>query len=148
METLRRLGGGNPVQARNNRERHERTPAMRKNLRCLLPMFLLAACGSHHVLTGGWAQVTPDGKVGVFLEFDDAGTKIHVHGAPRPEGGHDDLDATFTFDAATKAMTIECALLGDGKATTWKGSLNGDVLDLSSADGKLTFRRGGHAQGH
>ena len=145
METFRRLGGGNPVQARNNRERHERTPAMRKNLRCLLPILLLAACGSHHVLTGGWAQVTPDGTEGVSLVFDDTGTNISVHAHhladPHPK-------ATFTFDAATKAMTIECALLGDGKATTWKGSLNGDVLELSSADGKLTFRRGGHAQGH
>jgi hypothetical protein len=121
---------------------------MRKSLRCLLPMFLLAACGSHHVLTGEWAQMTPDGKEGVELEFDATGTKISVHGTPRPDGGHDHPQATFTFDAATKAMTIECALLGDGKATTWKGSLNGDALEISSADGKLTFRRGGHAHGH
>ena len=117
---------------------------MRSNLLLLLPMLLLAACGSHHVLTGSWAQETPEGTEGVVLEFDDTGTRIAVHAHHRADPHP---KATFTFDAATKAMTIECAL-GDGKATTWKGSLNGGVLDLSSADGKLTFRRGGHASGH
>jgi hypothetical protein len=108
-------------------------------------MLLLAACGNHHVLTGGWAQETTDGKEGAQLVFDDTGTRISVHTHHLDEHHP---KATFTFDAATKAMTIECALLGGGKATTWKGTLNGDVLDLTSADGKLTFRRGGHASGH
>ena len=108
-------------------------------------MLLFVSCGSHHVLTGKWSQVTPDGKEGVVLEFDDTGTQIFVHAHHRADKHP---KATFTFDAATKAMTIECALSDDGKATTWKGALNGDALDLSSADGKLTFRRGGHVGGH
>ena len=118
---------------------------MRTNLRCLLPMLLLAACGNHHVLTGSWTQDTPDGKAGVGIDFDDTGTKIFVHAHHLPD---QHPPATFTFDAATMAMTIECALLGDGKAKTWKGSLNGDVIELTSADGKMTFRRGGQTHGH
>ena len=107
-------------------------------------MLLFVSCGSHHVLTGSWSQETTDGKEGVVIQFDDTGTRISVHAHHRAD---QHPKATFTFDAATKAMTIECAL-GDGKATTWKGSLNGDVFELTSADGKMTFRRGGQAHGH
>ncbi|HEX6811882.1 MAG TPA: hypothetical protein VF384_09700 [Planctomycetota bacterium] len=121
---------------------------MRTSRSCLVPLLLLASCGSHHVLAGNWVQVMADGKVGVQVQIDETGTRIQVHGAPRPEGGHGHPEASFTFDEATRIVTIECALLGDGKATTWKGSVDGDRLELSSADGKLTLQRRDQVSGH
>ena len=45
-----------------------------------------------------------------------------------------------TFDAATKAVTVKWT--GD-RSDTWSGKLDGEHLDLTSADGKLKFHHGG-----
>jgi len=120
--------------------------------RCLrlLPFVLLAACSSSHPLDGAWNQELPGGAAGMSITFDTKGTACMVHTAPRADGsGHDHLhDTTYTFDAATKAVTVKAKLMGDGKAGTWTGKLDGAHLELSSADGKLTFHHGAHAHGH
>lgn len=114
----------------------------------LLPLVLLAACGDHHPLAGAWNQELPNDAHGMHITFDTKGDKLDVGLAPRADGTHDHLHGTYTFDAATKALTVKAKLLGEGKADTWTGKLNGAEIELSSADGKLTFHQGDHAHGH
>jgi len=71
-----------------------------------------------------------------------------VHTAPRTDGGHDHVNGTYTWDAATKALMVKARLAGDGKADTWTGTVDGETMQLGSADGKLSFRRGGKPDGH
>lgn len=118
---------------------------MRTLLLSFVPVLLFAACGSDHPLAGNWAQQLDGGKKGLNLEFQTGGEKVMVHTAPREDGSHDHLHGSYTFDAATKAVTVKCKLLGDGKADAWTGVLNGKALELSSADGKLAFAQGGSA---
>jgi hypothetical protein len=118
---------------------------MRTRSLWLVPFLALAACGSNHPLAGNWAQQLDGGKKGLNLEFQTGGDKVMVHTAPRDDGSHDHLHGTYTFDAATMAITVKCKLLGDGKADTWAGTLAGKALELSSADGKLAFAQGGSA---
>ena len=116
----------------------------------LLPLVLFAACSHSHPLDGAWNEERADGKPGISIEFDTKGTACMVHLAPRADGGHDHLEGalTYTFDAATKAVTITAKLMGDGKAATWTGKIDGEHLEVTSADGKLTFHHGEHAHGH
>jgi len=118
---------------------------MRSNLLLFVPVLLFAACGSDHPLAGNWAQQLDGGKKGMSLGFKRGGETVLVHTAPREDGSHDHLRGTYTFDPASKAVTVTCKLLGDGKADTWTGVLNGKALELSSADGKLAFAQGGSA---
>lgn len=111
-----------------------------------LPLLLVAACS--HPLAGSWSQELPGGAHGMSIEFDAKGDKVMVHTAPRPDGGHDHVSGTYVWDAATKTLTVKAKLMGDGKADTWSGKLVGDDIELSSADGKLTFHHGGEMHAH
>ncbi len=115
----------------------------------VLPPVLFAAC-SHdsHPLAGSWNQELPGGAHGMHITFDTKGDKVDVGTTPRADGTHDHLNGTYTFDAATKSVTIKAKLMGDGKADTWMGKLVDKDLELTSADGKLTFGHGDHAHGH
>ncbi|MBX3461770.1 MAG: hypothetical protein KF830_01250 [Planctomycetes bacterium] len=110
---------------------------------------LLAACSSDHPLAGGWGQKLPGGGTGMVLEFELGGSRVVVHGAPRPDGTHDDIEGvTYAWDATAAALTVKGPLLGAGKADTWTGSVRGAQMELGSADGKLEFARGAKAHGH
>lgn len=116
---------------------------------CLLPVLLLASCSSEsHPLAGNWSQQLPDGKPGMSLEFDGKGEKLYVHGAPRADGSHGHPKATFTWDGATKTLTVTGNLVDEAKSGTWTGTVDGDRMELGAADGKLSFRRGGTPHGH
>lgn len=126
---------------------------MLKALFVLSSLLLFAACsGDTHVLTGTWSQELPDGKAGVSLEFNATGDKVVVHGAPRADGGHGHPKFKPTWDLASKTLTLtrdgDEPLVEGSKAETWTGKLVGDHLELSSADGKLVFHRGGKPHGH
>lgn len=122
---------------------------MKSRSRFLLPLLALASCsGPAHPLAGGWSQQLPDGKPGIHLEFDGKGEKVVVHAAPRADGTHGHPKATCTWDAATSTVSITGNLVDEGKSGTWTGRLDGDHLELSAADGKLVFHRGGSAHGH
>lgn len=111
-------------------------------------LLLLAACGSDHPLAGYWSQKTADGSAGMSLEFDPEGDAVMVHTAPRADGGHGHEHGTYTWDATAKTLTVKAPLLGPGKADTWNGALSDSALELTSADGKLRFERGGAPAGH
>ena len=119
-----------------------------RTLPLLLLLLSLAACGNPHALAGNWAQELPSGAEGISLQFDDKGEKLLVHGAPRPDGGHSHPKVTHTWDDATKTLTLKGEVVDGSKADTWTGKLDGDRLELSSAEGKLAFRRGGKPHGH
>ena len=117
--------------------------------RYILPALLFAACGgSAHPLAGNWAEELPGAAAGMSIEFDGKGDRVYVHTAPRPDGGHGHVHGTYTWDAIARSVTVKALLAGDGKADTWSGSVNGDHMELSSADGKLVFHRGGTPHGH
>ena len=115
-----------------------------------LPLVLFAACSAGHPLAGAWNEERADGKPGISIEFDVKGTACMVHAAPPADGSHaDHIDGvTYTFDAATKAVTIKGKLMGGGKADTWTGKLDGAHFEVTSADGKLKFHHGKPAAGH
>ncbi len=115
----------------------------------LIPVLLLfAACGTKHPLAGGWSQELPGAAKGMFLEFDGGSDKLELHTAPRPDGTHDHVDGTYAWDAASRTVTVHCKLAGEGKADTWTGVVEGDHFELSAADGKFRFHRGGEADEH
>ena len=68
-----------------------------------------------------------------------------VHTAPEADGTHDHLHGTYTFDAASKAVTVKCKLMGDWKSEAWTGTLAGEVLELTDGTDKLKFKKGGSA---
>lgn len=120
---------------------------MIRRLLLSLPILLLASCS--HPLAGNWSQELPGGAQGMSIEFDGKGDKVLVHTAPRPDGSpHEHVNGTYVWDSATKTLTVKAKLMGDGKADTWSGRLVGDDIELSSADGKLTFHHGGDAHAH
>lgn len=115
----------------------------------LLPLVLLAACGhDSHPLAGAWNQELPGGAHGMHIAFDTKSDKVDIGLPPRADGTHGHLSGTYTFDAATLLVTVKAKLMGDGKADTWSGKLQGKDLELTSADGKLSFGQGEHAKGH
>lgn len=114
----------------------------------LLPLVLLAACSDHHPLAGAWNQELPNNAHGMHLAFDTKSDKVGIGLAPRADGTHEHMDGTYTWDAATKTLTVKAKLMGEGKADTWTGKLADHEFELSSADGKLTFHHGDHAHGH
>lgn len=120
---------------------------MRRRSFALLPALLFAAACSHP-LAGNWSQETGSDAKGMTLTFDDAGANVFVHTAPGPDGHHEHLDGTSTYDKATNAVTVKCKLMGEGKSDTWSGKLDGEHLELASPDGKLKFHQGGDAHGH
>jgi hypothetical protein len=129
---------------------------MRLRLNCVLPLFLIAACGGHKdhgnatgnatgdALAGFWAA---DGKVGeltIGLEFDGKGDKVMAH-VDGPDGHEHPPGTTYTFDAATKKVTVKGKVLGDGKADTWTGTLAGDALALTGGADTIKVKKGGQA---
>lgn len=118
------------------------------SLRFLPALLLLAACGDHHPLAGAWNQELPGGAHGMHITFDTKGDKVDIGLPARADGTHGHAHGTYTFDAASKTVTVKATLMGEGKADTWTGKLDGEHLELSSADGKLTFHHGEHAAGH
>ena len=123
---------------------------MRLRLLPFVPFLIIAACTAKasHPLAGNWQQETGTDAKGMTLEIDPTGTAVNVHTAPGADGGHDHIDGTCTYDAASKAVTVKCKLMGEGKSDTWSGKLDGEHLALTSPDGKLTFHHGGEAHGH
>lgn len=113
---------------------------MRMRCAFLLPFLFVACSREQHPLAGNWTQVTADAKAGMTLEFEVGGTRLNVHTAPAADGGHDHVHGTYTFDAATKQLTVQAPLLGAGKAEAWSGSIDAGKLQLSSPDGKLAFQ--------
>ena len=101
----------------------------------------MAACSGSHPLAGAWGQDLPDGKKGMVLEFQIPGSECMVHTAPGPDGGHSHIRGTYTFDEASGALTVEVDLLGEGKANSFGGKLDGDRLQIGAADQKLVFKR-------
>lgn len=122
---------------------------MKKLLLALVPALLFAACGhdhahgsaSDHPLGGQWKQDTGGKGEGFGLVFNTKGSDCEVHTAPRADGTHDHIDGTYTFDAATKAVTVKCKLL-EGKPDNWAGTLGAGVLELTSGTDKVTLKPG------
>ena|SRR5689334_852845 len=111
----------------------------------LLPLVLFAACSHHHPLDGTWNQELAGGAKGMHIEFDVKSDNVEVGTAPRPDGTHDHKHGKYTFDAATKAITVKVKLGDDGKEETWTGKLDGQHLELTAADGKpLKFAHSDH----
>lgn len=116
----------------------------------LFASLFLAACGDSHPLAGSWSQETADGKAGMSLSFQtkEGGTAVMVHTAPRADGTHDHVEGSYTFDAATGAMTVDAELLGSGKPSKWAGKLDAGHIELAAADTKLKFHKGSDPHGH
>jgi hypothetical protein len=113
-----------------------------------VPLLLLAACG--HPLKGYWkAEAVPAPLKKVGIDFDDATDRVLAHidrflpnsdtSEHKHEPGH------YTFDAATKAVTVKCKLMGDGKAETWTGTLAGETLELTGGADMVKLVKGGAA---
>ncbi|MCB9877352.1 MAG: hypothetical protein H6835_07095 [Planctomycetes bacterium] len=110
----------------------------------------LAACGDSHPLAGSWSQETPDHKPGMSLSFEtkEGGTRLQVHTAPDANDSHEHIHGTYTFDAATGAVSVDAELLGKGKPGKWTGKLADGHLELGAADTKLEFHQGKDPHGH
>ena len=123
---------------------------MRKLLLAFVPAMLFAACshdhdhgaGSGHALAGGWVQDTGSDAKGFGLTFNTGGADCELHTANRPDGSHDHLDGTYTFDAAGKTITVKVKLLGDGKADSWTGTVAADRIELTGGADKVALKRG------
>ena len=83
---------------------------MRLRLLPFVPFLIIAACTAKasHPLAGNWQQETGTDAKGMTLEIDPTGTAVNVHTAPGADGGHDHIDGTCTYDAASKAVTVKC----------------------------------------
>jgi uncharacterized Zn-binding protein involved in type VI secretion len=138
--------GGNAAARRHNGQFLNRPMRIRSAL-FVLPFLFAAACSSDHPLAGNWAQVTGTPTKGVQLGFEIDGKRVSVHGPTRPDGGHGhpSTEVTYTFDAATKVVTVTGDVMVDGKSATWTGPLAGDSLELTSGATTLKFQRGGSA---
>ena len=125
-------------------------------------LLLLAGCGDAYDSTGAngsgtispmagnWAQDTGTDVEGMTITFDGPSDRISVHLAPRADGthGHGEGKNTYSYDAATKALTVNSELMGHGKADKWIGVVSGDAFELAAADMKLKFKKGGKPAGH
>jgi hypothetical protein len=113
-------------------------------LLCSILLSFAASCSEGtDAMAGNWK---PDGQSGahtVGLEFDGKGDKVmgHVDG---PDG-HKHPSGTYTYDAATKLVTVRAKLLGDAMADTWTGTVAGDSLELTGGTTKLKLKKGGSA---
>jgi hypothetical protein len=111
-------------------------------------LLLLTACSDKHPLAGHWNQELPGGAHGAHLHFDTKGDKVNVGLAPRADGTHDHVHGTYTFDAATGAITVKAKLLEGNPADAWSGKLHDGHLDLKAGEVNLHFHRGDKAAGH
>lgn len=115
----------------------------RLTLACLL---VFAACSPNHPLAGAWVEERTDGAEPMALEFEIGGRKVLVHA--EIDGHHTHIDGTYEFAADSKGVTVQAKLMGEGKAGTWTGTVDGEHLNLASADGKIQFHKGDHVHGH
>lgn len=116
-----------------------------RSLAVLVPFVLLAACSGGHALAGHWKAETPPApftKVGLDIDGGSNAALAHLDTA---DGHSHPPKGTYTFDAATGAVTVNVKLLGDGKAETWAGKLTGDSLELVGGKDTLKFKKGGSA---
>jgi len=120
---------------------------------CLFALLAtVAACGSDAEdpksdnppvdVTGHWSEDTGSSKEGMTLELHGEDNKVLVHTAPDESGGHDHLSGTYSFDATTGKLTVNCALAGDEGAKTWAGKPTSASLVLSAGGKELKFTRG------
>ena len=109
----------------------------------VLPLLALAACSSGNPLAGHWSPEAEVAGMRVGLDFGE-GDQIMAH-VDGPDGHGHPKPISYTFDAATKLVTVKCKLMGDGKADTWTGTLQGEALELTGGDLKLKFKKGGSA---
>ena len=121
-----------------------------RRLLLLAALPFLAACGGSHALEGTWIQDLPGGERGIDMKFQIGGDQMLVHDVPPSDGGHAPHieGCTYTYDDATKALTIQGELFGAGKGDKWTGKVAGSQIDLSAPDGKTKFHRGEAAHGH
>ena len=123
---------------------------MKKLLLALVPALLFAACGhdhahgsaSDHPLGGQWVQQLGGDAKGFGLEFDTKSDACEMQTAPAADGYHEHHRGTYTFDAATKAVTVKVKLLGDGKSDSWAGTLGTGVIELTGGTDKVTLKPG------
>ena len=124
-----------------------------RTLTTLTSLFVFAAlpsCGGEptdaatgtNALAGHWSQELEGGGHGMPLQFDGDSDRLMVHTAPREDGTHDHLHGTYEVQAGSAAVTVRCALLGDGNGDTWQGALSGEHLTLRSGGTELQFHRG------
>ena len=114
-----------------------------------------AACGADAEasadagsIVGHWSQETGSDKKGMTLEFDAASDELTVHTAPAEDGTHRHLHGTYAVDAATGAVTVKCAINGEGNGDSWQGKLDGEHLSLTAGDQTLRFHKRGEDHGH
>lgn len=118
---------------------------MRKRL-LLASLFLFTACSKSSPLAGAWNEERSDGAEGMSLEFEVGGKRVLVHA--EIDGHHTHIDGTYELAADGKTVTVVAKLAGEGKAGSWTGTVEGEHLTLTSADGKILFHHGEHAHGH
>ena len=112
-------------------------------------LLILAACSSDgSPMAGNWVEDTGSDAIGMTLSFDGHSDEFWAHLAPREDGSHDHAHGTYSYDEETKTVTVKAKLMGDGKADTWTGKVDGQTLELGAADTKLKFRQGGSPAGH
>ena len=113
----------------------------------VLGLLLLGACSDGHALAGNWSLASGADVEGMVVEFDGASDKVLVHADV--DGRHVHIDGTYSFDAATMAVSVTAKLIGDDQPGEWTGKIvGGSKLELGAADTKLTFNKGGKPHGH
>ena len=110
----------------------------------VLPFLVLAACSSGNPLAGHWSPEAEVAGLRVGVDFDDKSDQVLAH-VDGPNGHSHPPKGSYTFDSATKLVTVKCKLMGDGKAETWTGTLQGESLELAGGDVKLKLKKGGSA---
>jgi len=111
----------------------------------LLSLLAFAACSAKSPIAGNWTREGgPEGEK-YILEFENGGTRVVGHIDDADGHRHIEPSPTYTFDAATMAVTVDGKLLGADGPAKWTGKLDGDHLELGAADTKLTFHKGGKA---
>ncbi|MFK7742316.1 MAG: hypothetical protein AB8H80_18525 [Planctomycetota bacterium] len=115
----------------------------------------LASCGADAnananagPIAGHWAQETGTEKKGMTVQFDSESNKVMVHTAPAEDGSHGHVNGTYTFDAESNEVNVQCALNGKDKSDAWKGKLDGEHLSLTGGDETLKFHKGSDPHEH
>jgi len=121
---------------------------IRRSLIAPFALLLVAACGSGNPMAGNWSEVLEGDAHGMTLTFDGYSEKMSVHGRPQPDGTHSHPKASYTFDAATGALTVSGPILEGSKEESWSGTLEGDGFALKGGETTLKFVKGGDAHGH
>jgi len=80
-----------------------------------VPFLVVAAACSKgsDALAGHWKAEAPVNGLQVGIDFDGNGGQVIVH-LDGPDGHTHPPKGTYTFDAASKAVTVRALLLGEG----------------------------------